>query len=375
MKVLLIGGTGVISTEVCKTAIEEKHEVYILNRGRRKDSIDKKANLIIADIRKNTENEIKRKINGIKFDVVVDFLSYHVDQLIKTLNCIDCNQYIFISSASIYDEHDDNVPYKESDAKGNKGWSYCADKYNCELTLEKIAEKKGIKYTIIRPYVTYNKTRFPYQIAPVEYYTIVDRLIRERPIAICENEYTTVTDAQDFACGVVGLFGNSAAYNEDFHITTDKVTTWKHIAELLAEKYGVQCKFVTIPKEVLNKVSNTVIDISEIVLDKARNMRFDNSKIKGAVPNFNADKSIDDSIEGIYKYFQSKQNTKINYLWAGCFDRMLKQYSKDFSGNYKFQSFKDRCRYNIGYSTFLCRMYLLLRSIKQKTRGQKKWQI
>ncbi|MCB7091780.1 NAD-dependent epimerase/dehydratase family protein [Enterocloster bolteae] len=367
MKVLLIGGTGVISTDVCKAAIEKEYDTYIVNRGNRKNSINEKATLIVADVKNESERYIKEKVGNTKYDVVVDFLSYNTNQLSKMLNCVKCNQYIFISTATIYDNHNNGKPYTEIDSKGNKGWKYCADKYECELLLKKIAAEKCINYTIIRPYVTFNMTRFPYQIAPVEYYTIVDRIFREKPIAICPNEYTTVTDSRDLAKGIVGLFGNKDAFNEDFHITSDKTTTWKHIAELLANKSGVKCHFVEVSRDSIEKMTNTVIDIPEIILDKSRNMKFDNSKIKRAVTGYNAELSIDDSIGEIYDYFKST-NHRINYLWAGCLDRILYQYGVNCDGNYKFENTKDKLKYKIGYSALLCWLYMTIKRIRQKLR-------
>lgn len=366
MKVLLIGGTGVISTDVCKMAIEKNYEVYILNRGRRKKSINEEANLIIADIKKDTEEYLKKKIGDIRFDIVVDFLSYNVNQLQKTLNCVKCNQYIFISSATIYDEHEDGFPYKESDAKGNRGWSYCANKYNCELVLEKIAETKGIKYTIVRPYVTYNETRFPYQIAPLEYYTIIDRIKNDLPVAICgKNTITTVTSAKDFSVGLVGLFGNPSAYNEDFHITSDKTVRWSDILEQTAAKFGKEVKVVEISKNDLVKTI-TEINVPEIIEDKSRNMRFDNAKIKKAVPDFHAFLEYSQCLDGICEYFSDVNHQKINYLWNGCLDRLLKD-SCDISisvNQYRFNGWKSRIMYYMGRYLFIYYIYHTLKKLK-----------
>lgn len=364
MKVLLIGGTGVISTEVCKRAIDLQYEVHIANRGKRKKNINQQAQLIIADVKKNSTKKLKEKLGSDNYDVVVDFLSYDVKQLKKMLTVVNCEQYIFVSSATVYNEHNDGKPYRETDSKGNHGWGYCSKKFSCEQELVKIASQQKIKYTIVRPYVTYNNHRFPYQFSPIEYYTIVDRIIRKRPIAIIENDYTTITDSRDFAIGMVGLFGNPAAFNEDFHITSDNITSWKHVVYLLAEQYRVQPNIVKIKKEVLQDFSNSIIDTSEIIYDKMRNMHFDNSKIKKAVPYFNAQRTIEDSITGIYEYFNSKDKKIINYIWAGCLDRLLKTYIDDYSGDYQFYSFKDRLKYKIGFNPILCRGYLGLKQIK-----------
>lgn len=62
MKILLIGGSGIISTEVCKLAIDQGNEVYILNRGKRKRFIHESANLVVADIRSESEENIRKNL-------------------------------------------------------------------------------------------------------------------------------------------------------------------------------------------------------------------------------------------------------------------------------------------------------------------------
>ena len=87
-----------------------------------------------------------------------------------------CKQYIFISSATVYKEKN-NHHYIESDEIGNDKWDYCLEKSECEWYLKNHRETLGCQYSIIRPYVTYGKTRFPFQIAPIEYYTIINRIM------------------------------------------------------------------------------------------------------------------------------------------------------------------------------------------------------
>lgn len=367
MKVLIIGGTGVISSDVCYRAIEEGYDVYILNRGKRRSRIADKAHLIVADVKKDSVEELRRKIGNLYFDVVVDFLSYDKKQLEKFISIVNCAQYIFTSTATLYETQQHGHVYREDDLKGNNGWQYCVKKYACERELISIAKTNKFRYTIVRPYVTYNETRFPYQISPVEYYTIVDRIKRGLPIPICGiDSVTTVTDSMDFAIGMVGLFNNPKAYNEDFHITTDITTSWSHIVTLLASKYEKKPIFVDIPKEYLKKSRNTVIDIDEILEDKSRIMVFDNSKIKAAVPNYYAGCSIDTAIDKIYRYFENSNSLRVNYLWAGCLDRILWNYNKtrvDRSA-YNFKTTKDRISYILGRNALLCKCYLWMRSCR-----------
>ena len=85
MKILMIGGSGIISSEICNLAICNGDSVTIFNRGKRKETINPSANLIIGDIRNEAVEAIKDKLEY-SYDVVIDFISYTPSQLKKTLD-------------------------------------------------------------------------------------------------------------------------------------------------------------------------------------------------------------------------------------------------------------------------------------------------
>ena len=330
MKILMFGGSGIISSEICKLAIEQDHSVAIFNRGRRKEEINPKADLIIGDLMKEDIDQIREKL-ATYYDVIIDFISRNPSQLEKTLEiCKDkCEQFIFISSATVYNIVEGEHQYREEDAFGESEWSYARLKAECEKYLAK--QHLPCRYTIILPYVTYGHTRMPLQIAPLEYYTILNRIKRHKPIAICERDTRcTLTNAADFAVAACGLFLNPKAYDETFHLTGDYVTTWGHVIQCVADALREDVDIIDIPKEFLGNHRNEYgIDVDEILCDKGRNMIFDNSKIKSAVPEFKECRSLEQSIGDILLYFDEPKHQVVNYFWdAGC-DRMLEAYSRE----------------------------------------------
>ena len=371
MKILLIGGTGTISEAVCERCVDLGYSVYIMNRGKTKKAIDTKVNLILADIRKESISDLKNKLNDMYFDVVVDFLTFNVEQLEKTISFINCKQYIFISSATVYTEKKINEKYKETDEKNNCLWDYCINKIKCEKYLEqKSIEDKNFIYTIVRPYVTYSEKRIPNQMLLNNYYTIIDRILNDLPIVIFgDNVKCSVISSKNFAVGLVGLFNNSKAFNEDFHITSDVVTTWKDIIKLVGEKLNKNVIFVNIPVNFIKEYKNTALDLSQVLGDKSRNMIFDNSKIKEVVPSFNSYSRINDNIDNIINYYiNNKKNDRINYLWNGCLDRLIYDYNKNniAISKYKMNGLKDIIYYSIGKNLYLYCICRFLKNIIKK---------
>lgn len=329
MKVLLIGGSGIISSEICKLAIEKGDDVSIFNRGKRVEEINPSAKLIIGDIRNDSIEAIQEKLAPL-YDVVVDFISYNPSQLKKTIDIVEnrCKHFVFVSSATAYSP-EASVPFTEESLLENRLWKYSQDKADCEKYL---AERNlSCKYSIIRPYVTYGKTRVPLQVAPLEYYTIINRIKLHKPIVVVgDNVRCTLTNSTDFAVGAYGLFMNPNAYGQAFHITGDYQTTWKRVVERLAEKLNVQVTIIEVPlKYIIDNRKNCGFDADEIIGDKGRHMLFDNAKIKTVVPEFRKFRSFEESLDDTLLYFEIESHRRINYKWDAKLDKFIEKYAKD----------------------------------------------
>lgn len=87
MKVLLIGGTGTISTAVTRLLVQKGWDIYLLNRGHRNDILPDSIHWLNADVR--DENSLRSAIGDTCFDVVCDFIGFvpeHVEQDIRVFN-------------------------------------------------------------------------------------------------------------------------------------------------------------------------------------------------------------------------------------------------------------------------------------------------
>lgn len=328
MKVLLMGGSGIISSEICNLAINNGCDVTIMNRGLRKEKMNPLAKSIICDLKNESVNNITRKLDPAGYDVIIDFVSYYREQLQKMLSIVDgrCKQFIFISSATAYISKSDGTKYTENDAIGNTGWQYATEKANCEKLIRESANRYSFNYTIIRPYITYGETRIPYQVVPLSYYTLINRIVNNKPIPLFGKKvYSTLTTAEDFAVGAVGLFLNPNAYGQAFHITGECETTWEEVLITIAhllEKEPIIVRLDT--KELEPGTRKLGFDVEEIVCDKARNMLFDNQKIKSVVPEFEGKTRIEEALVKSIDYFKNNKSKQIvDYAWDARIDAFL----------------------------------------------------
>lgn len=324
MKTLFIGGTGIISSACSSLAIEKGMELYHLNRGKTKSIRHiEGVKQIEADIR-NIEL-VEQALKDYNFDVVVDFLCFTPEQMLDSINLFKgrCKQFVFISSASAYEKPPQQLPIAEYTSLNNPYWQYSQDKKACEKLLKKSTENIDLSYTIVRPSHTYDKTLIPL----IGGYTTLHRMIQGKPVVIHGDGSSvwTMTHHRDFAVGLIGLLGNSMAYNQTFHITSDEYLSWYNIYRLMAKNLGVELKAVYIPSIVMadynKKIGETLLG------DKMHSMIFDNSKIKSVVPNFNCSVSFEEGVKEIISFYKSHPEfQKVDKELDAIFDQMIADY-------------------------------------------------
>jgi nucleoside-diphosphate-sugar epimerase len=284
VKVLFIGGTGVISSACSYLAVERGIELVMFNRGRTSRPIPEGTHLLHGDIR--DPNSVKNVLGDTSFDVVVNWIAYTPDHVETDLDLFRGRtaQYIFISSASAYQTPPASLPVTESTPLDNPYWDYSRAKIACEERLMQAYRDEKFPVTIVRPSHTYDRTKLPVHGG----YTVIDRM-RKGEKVIVHGDGTSLwvlTHHSDFARGFIGLLGNPQAIGQAFHITSDQVLTWNQIFETLAHAAGTVARIVHVPSDTIAAFDP---DWGAGLLgDKAHSMIFDNTKIKRLVPDFAA---------------------------------------------------------------------------------------
>ena len=164
MKVLFIGGTGIISSASSQLAIDRGIELFLLNRGQTSTRpVPEGARVLIGDIRK--PETVREALGDLTFDAVVNWITFTPEQIEVDLELFTGRtaQYIFISSASAYHKPVRSLPITESTPLHNPWWQYSRDKATCERRLMQAYRDDGFPTTIVRPSHTYDRTLLPFQ--------------------------------------------------------------------------------------------------------------------------------------------------------------------------------------------------------------------
>jgi nucleoside-diphosphate-sugar epimerase len=323
--VLLLGGTGLLSSAVLREARLRDYSVSVMNRGSNNKLLPSDVEVTICNF--YDELQLHEKFSNKVYDVVVDFLSRTPADIKRVYPIFKdiCQQYIFISTACVYRRAKSDFPITESSAKPNHNWSYSIEKFESEKVLIKMSMKSTSYFTIIRPYITYNKERIPLGISLIysQHCTIIERIKAGKPWFVWDDgkAMSTLTYVEDFAVGVVGLFLNEKAKNEDFHITSDFVYSQKEIVEMLFNKLKKPISVVSIPTL---SISDFMPEYREILIgDRSLDAIFDNSKIKEAVPYLNFNTSLSKGFDYNIDYWKNKSIKIYDYKFDALIDKLL----------------------------------------------------
>lgn len=359
MKLLVVGGTGVISYAVVLEALKHGIEVTCINRGKSKNQrLPDEVKTIIADY--HHEEAIKKALKGQAYDAVIDVICYKPSDIEYSVNLFKdiCSQYIFFSSCAVYNKGNGDYVCNEESPLINPVWDYSVKKVACEKKLVELAVKYNLTYTIVRPAVTYGNTRIPYGITPPYGYhgTLIQRILNKKPIILWDggDAYSTITRVEDFAIGLVGLLGNPMAYNETFNIVGDEKHHWREVIEELGKILNCQPVYVNLTKEQLAKeIPNRK---GEILGGRGISQLLDNSKLKAAVPDFKTTISLKEGLRKTVNYYlEHNYLSGIDYSFDAAWDRIARKYEADKFKGLHFvdylnkSSFWDKLIYRTGY--------------------------
>lgn len=333
MKVLFIGGTGIISTACTALAAERGIDLTLLRRGEHEAPVPAAVRTLTADITDfaATAAALGRE----QFDAVVDFIAFTPDQIERDLALFAgrTRQFVFISSASAYQKPASHYLITESTPLANPYWQYSRDKIACEERLLRAYRDDGFPVTIVRPSLTYGDTQIPLAVNSwLKPYTAISRMRAGKTIIVPGDGTSlwTVTHNSDFAVGLIGLLGHPQAIGHAFHITSDEVLTWNQIAEITAAAAGVEPRVVHIAADFIGACIPD--EVGSLTGDKAVSAVFDNTKIKRFVPRFGARVPFAEGIRRTLSWFDADPHRQVVDTAAdAAWDKLIAAYERGLS--------------------------------------------
>jgi nucleoside-diphosphate-sugar epimerase len=258
MKVLIIGGTGLISTRITQQLLMRGDDVTHFNRGRAAAGfggvgLGGDVTTLVAD-----RSDPGALDNLPLFDCVIDmiaFTSAHAHGAVRAFTG-RCGQYVFCSTVDVYAHPHPHgaLPYREDAPRVGLN-AYARDKVECEAILEAAYAKTpaGLPVTIIRPAATYAEGAGILDSLRGRP-TYLDRLRKGRPIIVHGDGQSLWCSchADDVARAFVGACGNAQAVGAAFHVTGEEFLTWDQHHQTVARAISAPAPtLVHIPTDVL----------------------------------------------------------------------------------------------------------------------------
>ena len=339
MKILIIGGTGTISTAISRQLLsDDSVELYLVNRGNRNSELPGNVNIIEADV--SDEAAFAAKVEGMSFDAVCDFIAFVPEQVERDYRIFagKTKQYVFISSASAYQKPLSDYRVSEATPLANPYWQYSRDKIACEDFLMKMYRENGFPVTIVRPSHTYDERAVPLGVHGKNgSWQVIKRMLEGKQVILHGDGTSlwTMTHNKDFAKAFIGLLGNIHAIGEAVQITSDETVTWNQIYTAIASHLGVEFKPYYVSSDFLAAVSDYDFE-GGLTGDKSNSVVFDNTKLHRLVPGFTAtirfDQGVADTLDYILAHKECQKDDPEFDAWCDKVIAALENAKKEILG-------------------------------------------
>jgi nucleoside-diphosphate-sugar epimerase len=339
MRVLILGGTGVISRAIVNQLLIDNHEVIIFNRGNKKQSFAGEVEQIQGD--RLDRDAFETSMRKEKFDAVIDMICFNEADAKSTVAAFRDNveQLVVCSSIAAYKRPYKTVPTVEASEQlhDNPVFSYAFDKAEMERYLHRVIRDENLPITIIRPSLTYGPGAVNIGVLR-QNFGIVDRIRKEKPLVMFGDGSTSwsFTFAPDLAKGFAGVLGKKETYGQAYHVTNEERTIWEDLYLEIGRIVGKTPRIVHIPSELLLKAAPNLC--AHLYFEKTYAGLFDNSKIRSVVPEFAPELSLNAGLRIIVDWWEKEANTidpekdaledKLVSLWTGWVDQVQNLYTQ-----------------------------------------------
>lgn len=339
MKILVLGGTGAIGMPLVGILAAQENDLYVTTR-RGRIAHKKNIHYITGNAQ---EIDFMRELLEQSFDVIIDFMVYDSGQFRKRMNLLleNTKQYIFFSSARVFADTGEKLITEKSkrllDTIEDETYLE-TDEYALAKAREENLLQDSIyrNWTIVRPYITYNKERL--QLGVMEKETWLQRALEGKTIVFSKdigNKYTTLTYGGDVASRIAGLVGKAEALGEVFNITTAQTAKWTSILEIyldaLEEEIGRKPNICW--QDNAEMISRICHNQYQIKYDRLYDRRFDNSKIQKMMKKEMSYIVLEDGLKQCIREFVENEGEfrERNWKLEGAFDKVTRDRTSIFS--------------------------------------------
>jgi len=309
MKVLLLGGTGVISREITRRLAAENHEIVLFNRGQRPLEFAGNFRQITGD--RQDRERFEAQMHAERFDVVIDMICFNREDAESSLRAFGGNtdHLIVCSSIAAYKRPPHSIPTREDAEEffDDPGFAYAFNKAEMERFFQQEMLKRQLPLTIIRPSLTFGPGGANLGVLR-QNYGIVDRIRKGKALVMFGDGTTpwNFTFTPDLAKAFVLAAGNARTFGKAYHVTNHTPHIWEDLYLEFGRVLGKEPRIVHLPSELLRSAAPNLC--GHLYFEKTYPGVFDTSKFKADVPEFEATISLHDGLQMMLEWFEKEAN-------------------------------------------------------------------
>lgn len=307
--ILLIGGTGTISTSIMELLKKDKNfSVSVLNRGHREFASN--VEQIICDIKE--KGALEHAIGNRIFDTVIDFLVFDAEAAKERVRIFKqhTSQYFFISTVVTFDR--ENYVWLDENSKQENRFSIYGQKKIGAETVFREAAADGFPVVIVRPSQTYSQDRIPLSVKGKTCWSVINRIIHEKPVIVHGDGKSIwhIMHADDFAYNFVQLIGRNLT-GQSLNLVNPEIVTWDIIYKEVAVQLGKKLNICHISSDALSHAKK--YDFAETILgDKQYSSMYQTMQLERMIPDFRCEIGLKQGIQKYLEYMGSHPECKLN---------------------------------------------------------------
>lgn len=323
MKVLFLGGAGMIGSACADEAVASGLDVTVVTRTEPKRQPPPGVRALRADVR--DAEQLRHALDDEDFDAVVNWVGFTIDDVRAHPEVFAgrTGQYVFISTCSVFARPVPQLPVTESTPRRQPVFGYPRGKITCEVFLENAFRDSGFPLTIVRPAHVYDRTVVPVLAG----WTAIDRMRAGKPVVVHGDGTSlwTLMHSRDFARAFVPLLGNGHAVGESVNVVSGDILTWDQIHLELASAAGVR------EPALRHRSSETIAEVlpgwrDVLVEDFRHSMFFDTGKLRSLVPGFAPAVSFAEGARELVAHHDKEPRLRsVDEELNSAFDRLIEQ--------------------------------------------------
>ncbi len=285
MRVLIIGGTGLISTGIVKALQGRNADITVFNRGKTDNRLPESVRQMHGN--RDEPGALTALANEPRFDAVIDMICFNPEQAKADIATFagKTEHFVFCSTVCTYGNTQTDVPTHEGIAQRPVS-TYGKNKVLCEELFNEAHANKKFAVTIFRPSHTFgpgggiiNNLGWNRDF--------VDRLRKGRPIIISGDGHGLWQSAyaDDVGVGFAHALGRRSTFGEAYNIVGPEFFTWDQYTQRTAQAIGAPEPNIThIPTDALLAINaKRFVAIAEIFRYHGI---YDNTKILRDIPEY-----------------------------------------------------------------------------------------